>query len=112
VSDTIFTRSPPTSLCLFSVIVSIIQFVNLVDGSLGERLDDVGAIEETAVEGVGTAERAATLDDVVVTSEVLLGDTAERATACEIVSNEDLENECPWYLQSLPPGTQRPWLPF
>jgi hypothetical protein len=54
----------------------------LVDGSVSKGEDDVGAIEKTTVEGVGTAERAATLNDVVVAGEVFLGDTAEGATAC------------------------------
>jgi hypothetical protein len=55
---------------------------HLVDSSVGEVLDDVGAIEKTAVEGIGTAKRAATLNDAVVAGEVLLGDAAEGATAC------------------------------
>ena len=55
---------------------------SLVDRGISKREDDVGAIEKTTVEGVGTAKRAATLNDVVVTGEVLLSDAAERATAC------------------------------
>jgi hypothetical protein len=55
---------------------------HLVDGSLGQVLDDVGAIEKTAVEGIGTAKRVATLNDAGVAGEVLLGHAAEGATTC------------------------------
>lgn len=54
----------------------------LVDLGLGQRLDDVGTVEETTSGSLGTAQRLATLNDVVVASQVGLGNAAKRAAAC------------------------------
>ena len=54
----------------------------LVDLGLGQRLDDVGTVKETTSGSLGTAQRLATLNGVVVASQVGLGNAAERAAAC------------------------------
>lgn len=49
---------------------------------LGQVLDDVGSIKETAPREVGTAERPPALGDVVVARQAALPYAAESAAAC------------------------------
>ena len=65
-----------------SVFVSSCRRQDLVDLGLVQVVDDVGAIEEAAVAGLGTAQVLAALLDVVGAGQVGLGDAAESAAAC------------------------------
>ena len=65
-----------------SVFVSSCRCQDLVDLGLVQVVDDIGAIEEAAVAGLGTAQVLAALLDVVGTGQVGLGDAAESAAAC------------------------------
>jgi hypothetical protein len=83
----------------------------LVHFRLRKRPDDTSAIKEAATRSIRTAQRSATLNDVVVAGQAAELDAAEPATACfdecqylQHHGDETVEG----YAQLLPPGTQRP----